>query len=191
MLMEPSVVAAVANVCSVVIAGVAAWIVVRQLKTNHEWNRRKATHDVLVTLVTGEFPKLRERLQTECNCLIYDESQTYGTAVKGADEDKIRKIDALVINMMNVLETVAIDIKHNIIDEDICYDYAGWLFTGLNRWAEPLIEKRRDIAGDPRVLGEFAYYARKWSQRMQNERAKLATDKARAEERLRGRLKRE
>lgn len=146
----------------------------QQIRETHEWNRRKTSQEILNMLVFGEFPTLRTKVETELGCRIPDHKETYDLKVSSlSGEDKIKLDDALR-RVLNILETIAINIKHNIIDEDICYDYLGWIMVEYHRWSTDFIADRRRVAGDPRVLIVFSEYAEKWATRLASERQSIA-----------------
>lgn len=147
----------------------------QQMREAHEWNRRKTSQEVLNVLVFGEFPSLRNMVESELGCNIPDHAETYEKK-KGSllDSDKAKLDDALR-QILNILETIAVNIKHNIIDEDICYDYLGWIMVEYHRWSMPFIEERRTKAGDPRVLFDLSEYAKKWGDRMTSEKRNMTT----------------
>lgn len=158
---------------STIIVGISAFLLWRQIKSTHNWNRRKTSQEILNNLVTGEFPQLRYKLEQEFNCVIWDKSHSYETKVKNVSEKGLVDLNYHLSRILNIFETIAINIKNNIIEEDICYDFMGWIFTEYYRWSRSYIEEKRQQAGDQRVLGDFTNFADKWVKRMQNEREKM------------------
>jgi hypothetical protein len=144
----------------------------KQIDTGHQWNRRKTTQEMLHVMVMGEFPSIRHELEEAYGCIIWDKNQTYGDVVQAAP-DKKDAVDYRLARIMNFFETIAINIKNDVIEEKICYDYLGWIYTEYYRWGKSFIEERRKRAGDPRVLIDFSDYAEKWSQQMIQERNNL------------------
>jgi hypothetical protein len=62
-----------------------------------------------------------------------------------------------------------------MIDEDICYDYLGWIMVEYHRWSLPFIEARRNMADDTRVLIVFSEVAEKWAARIAKEKHESPT----------------
>ena len=156
--------------CNMIIIAITALILRRQVKSNHEWNRRKATQETLEKLVIGEFPILRNKLEVGYGCKIWDKNESYSGSVASKSEEEKREFDALLAQILNIFETIGINIKNNVVDEDICYDYLGWLHTEYHRWSKDFIEERRSRAGDPRILINFTNGAEIWRKRMEEER---------------------
>lgn len=165
-----SLISLIISSISTIVVSVTAFLIWRQIKTTHDWNRRKTTQETLDKLVIGECPELRHKLEQGCKCTIWDKAQTYETVTKPLSKEQKEEIDYYLARILNIFETIAINIKNNVIDEDICYDYFGLIFTEYHRWTKPFIDEKRKIAGNPRVLLDFGNYAKKWSERMDLER---------------------
>jgi len=165
-----SLVSLIISSLGTLIIGITAITLWWQIKSNHEWNRRKATQEALDKLVIGEFPELRKKLEVDLKCSIWNKDEDYGTLTHSISEQERRDFDSYLVRILNVFEMVGINIKNNVVDEEICYDYLGWLYTEYHRWSGPFIEERRKRAGDPRVLINFTNYAEIWKERMEKER---------------------
>lgn len=152
------------------VVGVSAYLLWKQIKETHEWNRRKTSQETLSQLVTGEFPHLREKVEREFGCKVWDHSETYDSKIANLDQQQKGELEYQLVRLLNILETIVINIKNNIVDEDMCYDYLGWILIEYARWANSLIEDRRKKAGDPRVLKDFTDYAHSWSLRLAGEK---------------------
>ena len=134
--MDTFYITTIINFVTVLIIGISAILLWRQIKENHEWNRRKATQEVLNNLVFGEFPELRAKLEGEFKCKIWEKSQNFQNLTEGLSEERTDDIKILLSRILNILEAIAINIKNNIIDEDICYDYLGWIMSEYYRWSK-------------------------------------------------------
>lgn len=143
-----------------------------QVSDTHEWNRRKSSQEIMNNLVFGEFPKLRNDIENILHCNIPDQHQTYDTKIVGISNDDKLRLDAALRQLLNVLECIAINVKHKIIDEDICYDYLGWIMSEYYRWSIGFINARRS-AGNQRALAVFEEYGLKWSERIKSENQKM------------------
>jgi hypothetical protein len=53
--------------------------------------------------------------------------------------------------------------KHHIIDDEICYDYLGFVITELYRWSLPFLSKLEKI--HPGLHSGFRDCGEKWSTR--------------------------
>jgi hypothetical protein len=165
-----TVISVILSSVTVIIVGVSAWLLGKQIKVDYEWNRTKTSQETLNNLVTGEFPDLRHKLEVELKCKIGDKSQTYEDRVKGLSEDKTDDFDCFLMRFLNILEAVAINIKKDIVDDDICYEYLGWIMTEYYRWSKTFIIKKRKKTGQPRILCYFEDCAQKWTKRIKEEK---------------------
>ena len=141
----------------------------KTLKSNHDWNRRKTTHEILGNFIIGDIPKLTSSLKLKFNCKIYDEKSNYSSFIANLDSTKKDKFDDTLIRLLNIFEVIAIDIKNHIIEEDISYDYLVWFFTSSYKFSKELIEQKRKDAGDNRVFINFTNLAQKWDKRKSKE----------------------
>ena len=110
-----SIISIIISSVGTLIVGITAIILWLQLKTNHEWNRRKATQETLDKLVVGEFPELRRKLEVELKCSIWDGGQDYKSCITNLSEETSRQFDGYLSRILNIFETVGINIKNNIL----------------------------------------------------------------------------
>ena len=95
-------------------------LVERQIGETHEWNRRKATQETLHDIATGTAQGLLRRMRLEFGCDGRPEpSPDYSKALASFTADKQRKFLATLLTLINIFETVAVGVRHGIIDEDI------------------------------------------------------------------------
>jgi hypothetical protein len=168
-----SMLSGLATVAAVLVAYFQLSKVSQQMRETHEWNRRKTSQEVLNVLVFGEFPTLRTTVESELRCNIPDPKETYETKTATLSDSDKEKLDNSLRQILNILETIAINIKHNIVDEDICYDYLGWIMVEYHRWSFGFIDARRKKAGDSRVLISFSEYAERWQKRIASEKTNM------------------
>lgn len=168
-----SVISVIISSVGTLIIAITALILWWQIRSHHEWNRRKSTQETLDKLVTGEFPELRKKLEVDLKCSVWNRNEDYDSCISSLSEEDQKKFDSFLSRILNIFETIGINIKNNVIDEEICYDYLGWLYTEYYRWSRPFIEERRKRAGDPRVLVNFTNYAGIWSKRMREEQKSM------------------
>ncbi|MFC1511754.1 DUF4760 domain-containing protein [Candidatus Latescibacterota bacterium] len=62
-------------------------------------------------------------------------------------------------------ESVALGIKHKILDDDIVFDYLGSLIPENYRWSEPYIKKIREKADDKLIFIELSLKAEDYKER--------------------------
>lgn len=152
---------------------VGAALLRRQILKDHEWNRRKTSQDVLMSLVTGEFTKIREELEVRCGVKLDDSQQTYATLAPTV-QGNLRQLNFALERLLNFYETIAIGLKNNVLDEEVCYDHFSWNLTRYWEWTEPYHKKVRGL--DPTIWIEAGYYAKRWADRIERELAQLRKD---------------
>lgn len=167
-----------------VLVGVSAVLLWRQIRETHDWNRRKTSQEILGNLTLGEFPALREKVEIDFGCQIWNKQETYDTKSAGLTDQEKQKLAYAVLRVLNALETICIHMKNHIVDEDICYDYLGWILIQYVRWGRPLIEDRRSKAGDLRIFKVVSDFAEKWEVRFRQEQ-KIMADGAAVPSRIR------
>jgi hypothetical protein len=104
----------------IAIAGstIAVWY---QIRKTRKWNAIKAAQDIVDRIIIGEFPDLRDKLESDYNCKITDEDKIYKSVVKGLSDEEKRKLDSRLRKMFNILEVATTNIKEKYVDEDLCY----------------------------------------------------------------------
>jgi len=158
------------EILSLIVIILSVWLIWKTLKTSHDWNRRKTTQEILDKFVTGEIPELNSKIKIEFNCKVYDESNTYIEFISTIKDEKEQdKFKDTLVRILNIFEVLSIDMKNNLVEEEICYDYLAWFFTAYYKFAKPLIEQKQKDANDPRVLINFTDYAEKWINKKDNE----------------------
>lgn len=130
-----------AGIIAVVIGVIIAY---RQLTKAHDWNCRKARHDVLSQLATGEMRDLRSTRETECGARFVEATQTYATVyvIVAADTAKA-KYRFSVTTVLNYLETMAMGITNNVLEKNVCVDHYCEATAAFRRWAKPLVAEVR------------------------------------------------
>jgi len=134
-----------------------ARLILYQIRSTHDWNRRKATHDVLTEIILGSFVGIRRTLEKKIDP--YDKSQDYEKKAQELTTDDIQ----LLGDLLNYLEQMCLAIKHGIIDDDIAFDCASGLLVAYWRWAKPYIDSERVYS--PRMWIEIQDRAGIWAER--------------------------
>jgi hypothetical protein len=160
----------VIDILSLLFLVFSVWLIWKTLKTSHDWNRRKTTQEILDKFIVGEIPELNSKIKIDFGCKIYDESIDYSKFIKTiSDQNRKEIFDDILVRILNIFEVISIDIKNNVIEEDICYDYLAWFFTAYYRFSFDFIETKKADAKDPRVLINFSGYAKKWLDKKDSE----------------------
>jgi hypothetical protein len=158
---------------STLLIGVYVALLLRQIKETHEWNRRKTSQEILTNLTTGEFPDLRQKLELDFMCNVMDGEETYESVASRwarQDEKKKLELDYALKRLLNIFETVSINMKNHMIDEDICYDYLGDIAVQYSRWSKAFIEEGQ--RANPKAWEVFVDYTNRWSERIKLEEEK-------------------
>lgn len=158
------------NLVVVIITAIAIW---RTLRSSNDWNRRKTTHEILDKLVVGDIPLICTKIKVDFKCQVDDENLIYSNFIKTLPESDKLTFSDLLVRLLNIFEVIAVDIKNNIVDEDISYDYLCWFYTSFYRFGESYIKQKRHECGDPRVLINFSKQAEKWKEKMKSDMKKL------------------
>ena len=143
----------------------------QQIKETHDWNRRKATQEMLQSIADGSVRDILRRLREEFDCDVAAEPPPeYEQVLAAIPADKQKDFKAILITLTNLFEAVAIGIRHNVFDENIAYDYLGKMVPASYFFAEPLVEERRKRVGFDRAIGSLEYCAVRWQERLEGER---------------------
>jgi hypothetical protein len=151
---------------TLVVIAISASLLYYQIKSFHEWNRRKETNDFLANIGYGKLADVRERLRMHAD--FYASDQNYATVMQSLPEEEKQKFRSDVITLLNSFEQVALGIKSNILDEQISYDCLGTLIAYVVRWAEPLINELQSQEG--RLLLDTSKLAKAWQNKLDSER---------------------
>jgi hypothetical protein len=158
------------SILNLIVLIVSVWLIWKTLKSSLDWNKRKTSQEILDKLIIGEIPDLSTKIRIDYGCKIYDENTPYTKFMITLIDTKAKdSFDATLTRMLNIFEVISIDMKSEIVEEDICYNYLGWFLTAYYKFSKDFIETKRKEAGDPRVLLNFTEYAEKWTQRMKLE----------------------
>ena len=156
-------------------ASLSVFLVYTSMKATYEWNRRKTTAEIIDKLMIGEFSKKTTELQQTFSFHISDRSKTYDIVIQAIPDsertEKTEQLDILVAEILSSLEYMAMMKKHCIIDDDICYDFLGFVVTELYRWSLSYLSKLDTI--HPRLHTDFRNCGEKWSARREKKKKHL------------------
>lgn len=151
---------------------IGAWLLYTQIKKDHDWNRRQATQQQLLRIVSGEFTELRQKLQVKHRVNLADPNETIDSALRRLDTDEARAQLTFTAEMLfNYFETIALGVKNNVFDKSICYDHFGYTLTRYYKWGESHIRLRRSV--HPAIWIEWRSLAEKWQAQLRDDEAKL------------------
>jgi len=153
---------------------ITAFLIFTQIKSNHDWNRRKTSQEVLNSLTVGEFPnnlqKLRIAVREKLNQDIQNRQKSYTDFKEVLSADELKEYNSIIIKIINILETISVYVKNSIVDEDICYNFSYTFFIDLYHWLKPYIYECRQLESNEFILAEYEYFALKWEDRLVNEK---------------------
>jgi Domain of unknown function (DUF4760) len=133
----------------------------KQQSAEYRWNRCKASQEVLVSMITGEFPSLMDALSTRFGWGILSH-EPYLSAISRLDEKQALELDITLRNVFRHLEVICINMKHGIIEEEMCYDYLKSILITFYSSCKPFLDKEREMRQEPEVFIEFQQYAGQW-----------------------------
>lgn len=164
----------IVNVLTLAVLLLSVFVVSKQIKKQHEWNRRRAAQDLTYHMTETNFQNIRSELGQYAHW--YEPSHTY-TSV--ATPENKEKLDNLLRIYLSYFEGVALGIKHHVYDEDIAYEYFGAMIPEAYRWGKPYVDELRKRADDPTIFIELITTAQRWQQKniefMKEHEAKLNT----------------
>ena len=138
----------------------------QEMSKEHDWNRRKAAHDLIAESSLGKFGDIRRKFESRIP--IYDRDLTSATLNPPLSADEALQLDAV----LNYLENVCLSIKNNVVDEDIVFDALSDILVAYWRWSKPYVnECRRTMSID--FWKDLEPYELKW--RMRDDELKAAT----------------
>lgn len=162
------------NSISSVATAIAAFLIYYQIKSTHDWNRRKTSQEVLNSLINGDFPKdlnkFRIIVKDKLNADMQERNKNYNDLISVCTKEELREINSAVISIINTLETISVYVKNSIVDEDICYNFSYTFFIDLYYWLNPYILECRKRELNEFILAEYEYYAKKWEVRLNQDK---------------------
>lgn len=153
-----------------------------QMKKTNEWNRRKCSQELLINLTSGKFSeifrKVRELNSEKNKYEIQDKNKNYLELYENLNQKEQIEFISDVLFLLNIMESICISIKNNIIDEDITYNMLYNHFITFFRWVEPYIRKRRMVENNDCVFAELEAFVVKWEKRLEDEKSEGIKNKS-------------
>jgi hypothetical protein len=132
-----------------------AVMIYRQINVDQDWNRRKATYDLMFQAYVGTFREWRHEISLIVD--VYDTNKKFINTRQKFTQDNILTID----NILNFIENLCLSVKHNIVDEKIIHSSLAGMVIAYYRFLEPHIANRRK--DNPLLWVEMDPYVIKWS----------------------------
>lgn len=112
-----------------------------QYRDFHEWNRRKASHDSIdrfIALADGN-----KKLDEAFNYLTSKDPIPLKEIVKAINEEP--ELRAALHRLLNYLESLAIGVRHGVLDDDIIRDtFKGVFLIVKTQFSEYIDDRRRN-----------------------------------------------
>lgn len=154
---------AIATLCGLVVGSVSAYIALKEQKDNHEWNRKKTSEETLRELVDGGFTNLLDDIQAGFDWHIIGDGREYREVVKSMESLRKIDLDKKLRRVLRILEVLAIHIKHEIIIEDVCYDYLASIGPEIYEKTKGFVDDERERRDEQRVFREFQLLMARWT----------------------------
>ncbi len=135
----------------------------KQMKSQHDWNRR----------ITGiEFAVFVDPAVREINVKLEKHLHIWSRSPGEISLSEIQKLASqeypeIMVDLQFVLGSflkTTSGIKHGVADERICRDLRGGLLVHYYRFFCRFIEDLRKIRGDQSIYESLEFYAKKWDQ---------------------------
>lgn len=151
---------------STLVVAAGAFLAYRQIKSAHDWNRRKAAYDLLFQSFMGEFKNLRHRFESKVD--IYDNDRTIDDFAPYLSSEDYMMLDSI----LNFMDALCLASKNHVMDAEMIYSSMAGLVCTYRRWAEPYILRERARIS-PLLWIEIDPFAREWGKRIQETTDKL------------------
>ena len=140
---------------------ISTYFLLMQMRSTQQWNKKKTSEELLIQTMTGEFTKLMDSLLLEYDWDILAHV-SYSQKIENLSEGEVKQLDSVLRNILRHLEVVCINMKHDIIDEHVCYEYLHSILTTFYSNSADFIARERMRRKEPRVFIELEDYAQKW-----------------------------
>ena len=142
-------------IVNLIVLSIMAVLAVLQIRKTQEWNRRRATLDLLTEWDVGRMRELRDRLEAKVD--IYNPQSDYES--KKGDLDK--EDDMALDGILNALDNVGLAVRHKVLNERMAYECLSGIVAAYWRWARPYINQNKQI--DIRLWDELDPLVARWA----------------------------
>lgn len=145
---------------------IAAFLIWFQIKSQRDWNRLQASHEILNRFVSGEIENSLEHIRKKLQWDILHDKKSYGEVVKSLNlvshPESYQDLNQHLQRLFRRFEAICISMNNNIIVESICREYIFSILTTLYNCCEDFIKEER-VRRDEKKIFEFVeLYAKKW-----------------------------
>lgn len=181
-MLDVALASVVISAVSTVILAISAALLYRQIKSTHDWNRRKTSQELLQNITQGEFQQalsaLREAVKEKLHVDMQDRNKNYADLADLLSKEEMRDVTRNLLIVLNTMESIAIYMKNHVVDEDIVYNMSYTFFIDFYYWARPYIYDCRNLEDNEFIAAEYEHYAKAWAERLAADKKKAASAKA-------------
>ena len=149
-------------------------ILIKQVKSQHEWNRRSAILNFPFTR-DPYFRKVLERLDNQFQIGFSKPREIDLNYIKQLSENDYPEIMADIQSVLGLFSNMTTAIKHGVLDESLCHDTVGSFMIDYFRFFRQFIEDLRIITGRKDLYKNYQFYMDNWTKKSIEVRPK--TDK--------------
>lgn len=166
------------NTLSLIFLALSTLLILFQIKTNQEFNRRQSTQVIIHEHSLGELGQVRERLRLDFQVNIHDgnNSQNEENFQPNQDYEKIRsnlkddqkksnELDNLITRIFNYYEQIALGIANKIYDEQMLYESIGPIFVRFEKWGQTYIQNLQNKEHQS-IWINYQIKAKEWRKKM-------------------------
>lgn len=138
------------------------------VKRDREWKRRKNAEDTLTRIVNEDFGDLLLQIEDDFGWNIINDPESYSEKIESMTADKTHQLDRQIRRMLRILESLSIYIKHDIIADEMVFDYMASIGPIVAEKCAGFIQKERKMRSNQRIFTNFTGAAERWQARLQN-----------------------
>lgn len=146
----------------------------KQMRKNHDWNRRKASLEIINEFIWGKYIPIKNKFIEKIGGKNELRNGNYKKFIEKIDKKEIDEVNKIIVEFFNVFEAISVYIIDNTIDEDICYHYLQNIFMEPFSWLFTFLEDRRPDDRNYDFAYEIIY--RNWKDRQEKDKG-LSTKK--------------
>jgi hypothetical protein len=132
------------------------------VKRDRDWKRRKNAEDTVTRLVNTDFGDLILAIEDEFDWNIINDQKDYAEVIEEMEPAAIKMLDRQIRRMLRILESLCIYIKHDIIADEMVYDYMASIGPLVAMKCAQFIEKEREMRSNPRIFTNFTGAVSRW-----------------------------
>ncbi len=152
------------NTISMLIVGISAYLLRKQIQLEYHWNRKKVAEETLTHFTSGPFSACLDELKEKYNwAILRKNGENYDDVMKRLDNKDREAVDKLLVNIFRNLETAGIKMHHGVLDEDISHDYLFSVLTNVVLKCKVFLVKVREERNESCVYENAEHFANKWA----------------------------